>query len=120
VTRERLLPVVLSVIIIVAVALLQERSRHLAALLAAMPLTAPLAMWIVFSASQGDYRQTADFVASMALGFVAALAFIAACWFGLRHQWGFPVVLGLGAVVWLASVVLPSLVWRWLTTLDAR
>jgi len=60
VTRDRIVPVVLSVAVIVAVALLQARSRTLAALLAAMPLTAPLAMWIVFAASDGDHRQLDD------------------------------------------------------------
>jgi glycerol-3-phosphate acyltransferase PlsY len=42
------LPVVLSVLVIVVVAVVQERSRHLAAIIATVPLTAPLAMWIVF------------------------------------------------------------------------
>ena len=35
-------------------------------------LTAPLAMWIVFSGSRGDHRQTADFVGSMIAGFVGS------------------------------------------------
>jgi hypothetical protein len=114
VTRDRVVPVVLSVAVIVAVALLQARSRTLAALLAAMPLTAPLAMWIVFAASDGDHRQTADFVASMALGFVAGPAFIAGCWLALRQQWSFPLVLAVGAAAWLGTVLLPSLAWRWM------
>jgi len=44
VTRERVVPVVLSLLIIVLVAVVQERSRHLAAIIATMPFTAPLAM----------------------------------------------------------------------------
>lgn len=60
--QERVVPVVLSVLVILLVAVVQERSRHLAAIIAAMPLSAPLAMWIVFSATHGDQRQTADFV----------------------------------------------------------
>jgi len=82
--------VLLSVLVVVLVAVVQERSRHLAAILATMPLTAPLAMWIVFSASRGDQRQTADFVGSMVIGSVASLLFVLACWFGLRQEWGFP------------------------------
>ena len=87
--RERVVPVALSVLVIVLVAMVQERSRYLAAIIAAMPLTAPLAMWIVFSASQGDQRQTADFVGSMVVGFAATLVFVLTCWFGLREAWGF-------------------------------
>ena len=62
---ERAVTVLLSVLVVVLVAVVQERSRHLAAIIATMPLTAPLAMWIVFSASRGDQRQTGDFVGSM-------------------------------------------------------
>jgi len=65
---ERAVTVLLSVLVVVLVAVVQERSRHLAAIIATMPLTAPLAMWIVFSASRGDQRQTADFVGSMVIG----------------------------------------------------
>ena len=112
-TRERVVPVVLSVLVIVLVAVVQERSRHLAAIIATMPLTAPLAMWIVFSATRGDHSQTADFVGSMFGGFVGSLVFVVACWFGFRQQWSFPLVLAFGAATWLAIVSLPGLVWRW-------
>ena len=77
-TSERVVPVVLSVVIIVLVAVVQERSRALAALLATMPLTAPLAMWIVFSAARGDHDQTAEFTGSMVIGSVASLVFVLA------------------------------------------
>ena len=50
----RVVTVLLSVLVVVLVAGVQERSRHLAAIIATMPLTAPLAMWIVLSASRGD------------------------------------------------------------------
>jgi uncharacterized membrane protein (GlpM family) len=106
-------PVVLSVLVIVLVALAQERSRHLAAIIATVPLTAPLAMWIVFSATQGDHSQTADFAGSMLVGVVASLVFVLACWFGFRQHWSFPMVLVFGSAIWLAIVLLPSLVGRW-------
>jgi hypothetical protein len=106
---ERLVPVALSVLVIVLVAIVQERSRALAAIIAIMPLTAPLAIWIVFSASGGDQRQAADFVRSMVVGSVASLIFVLACWFGLRHAWGVGMTLVVASVVWLAVVT----GWRW-------
>jgi hypothetical protein len=109
--RDRVIPVAVSVLVIVVVAIVQERSRYLAATLAAMPLTAPLAMWIVFSASDGDQRQTADFVASMVMGFAASLVFIVACWLGLRQGWGFAMTLIVASAVWLTIVTLASW-WR--------
>jgi hypothetical protein len=69
---EKFVTVLLSVLIVVLVAVVQNRSRHLAAIIATMPLTAPLAMWIVFSASRGDQRQTAEFVGSIWLLIVLA------------------------------------------------
>jgi uncharacterized membrane protein (GlpM family) len=112
VIRDRIVPVVLSVVIIVLVAVAQARSRHLAAILATMPLTAPLAMWVVFSASSGDQRQTADFVWSMVIGSVASLVFVLACWFGLRREWGLVATLALAAAVWLLIVLVPRWVGR--------
>jgi len=106
---EKFVTVLLSVLIVVLVAVIQERSRHLAAIIATMPLTAPLAMWIVFSGSRGDQRQTADFVGSMLAGFVGSLVFALACWLGFRREWGFLTTLGVGAAAWLLIVQLP----RW-------
>ncbi len=103
---ERVVTVLLSVLIVVLVAVVQERSRHLAAIIATMPVTAPLAMWIVFSASRADQRQTADFVGSMVVGSVASLVFVVACWFALRQAWGFPVTLAVASAIWLLIVLL--------------
>lgn len=107
---EKLVTVLLSVLIVVLVAVVQERSRYLAAIIATMPLTAPLAMWIVFSGSRGDQRQTADFVGSMIAGFVGSLVFALACWLGFRREWGFLVTLAFASAIWLAIVLAP----RWL------
>jgi len=107
---ERTVTVLLSVVVVVLVAVVQERSRHLAAIIATMPLTAPLAMWIGFSASRGDQRQTADFVGSMVIGSVASLLFVLACWFGLRGEWGFLISLAFGSTIWFLIVLVP----RWI------
>lgn len=106
-TSEKIVTVLVSVLIIVLVAVIQERSRHLAAIIATMPLTAPLAMWIVFSASRGDRRQTADFVGSMVIGAVASVVFVLACWLGFRREWGFPATLVSASAIWLLIVVIP-------------
>jgi hypothetical protein len=71
-------------------------------------------MWIVYSATQGDHHQTADFVASMVVGAAASLGFVLASWFGFRQQWNLPVVLVFSSAVWLAIVLVPHLVGRWL------
>lgn len=49
----------------------------------------------------------------MFVGFAASVVFVAASWFGFRRQWSFPVVLVFGLAIWVAIVLLPSLVGRW-------
>ena len=110
--QERVLPVVASVIVIILVAVVQERSRHLAAVLASMPLTAPLALWIVFSATKGDHQQTANFAASMVVGFISSLVFIVGCWYGFSRNWSFNLVLSVGAVVW-SLIMVGTRYWLW-------
>jgi hypothetical protein len=110
---ERALPVAVSVLVIVAVAVVQQRSRPLAALLATMPLTMPLAMWIVFAASGDSHRQTAEFVGSMLVGQVAGVVFVVACWMALGRQWPLPAVLLVGAVGWLLTVVAVPIARGW-------
>lgn len=106
--RDRVLPVALAIVVIVLVAVLQDRSRYLAALLAVMPLTAPLAMWVVFSATGGDHRQTAEFTGSMVMGSVASLVFVLASWLALRQGWPFPIVVLFAGVIWLAVALVPG------------
>jgi uncharacterized membrane protein (GlpM family) len=109
---EKTLPVVASVVIIVLVAVVQQRSRDLAAILSSVPLTAPLAAWIVFSASGGDHQQTAQFVRSMLAASIATVIFVLACWYGLRQQWPFPVVMAIAFGLWGVLVAVPYLVRR--------
>ena len=73
---EKIIPVAASVVIIVLVAMLEERSREMAAIAAVMPLTMPLAVWIVFSGSGGSHQQTAEFVRSMFTAYVPTLVFM--------------------------------------------
>jgi len=109
---ERVVPVVLSVVIIILVAIVQERSRHWAALIAALPVSAPLALWIVFSATRGNHTQTAEFASSMLVGVGASMIFLVACWLALRFQWRFSLVLLFGGAVWCLVVGLANWIGR--------
>ncbi len=109
---EKIVPVVVSILVIVLVALVQERSRELAAIAAVMPLTMPLAAWIVFSASGGDHQETARFVGSMFAAYLPTVIFVAALWVGLRQAWPFALALVGAFAVWAALVALAHLVRR--------
>ena len=101
---QKVVPVVLSVLVIVLVAVVQERSRWAAAILASMPLSAPLALWIVYSATGGDHEKAAEFAGSMVLGVLATCGFVLGTWWALRRGWPFGWVLGVGTLVWLSCL----------------
>ena len=96
------------------VAIVQDRSRDLAAILATLPLTAPLAAWIVFSASGGDHQHTAHFVRSMLAASIATVLFVVVCWYGLQQRWPFAVVMVIAFGAWGMLVAVPYLVRRFL------
>jgi uncharacterized membrane protein (GlpM family) len=111
-SAEKVVPIAVSVVIIVLVALVQERSREVAAIVAVMPITMPLAAWIVFSSSGGDHLETSRFVGSMLSAYLPTVVFVAAFWVGLRQGWPFALTLVAAFAVWAVLVALPHLLRR--------
>lgn len=62
---QKIFPVLTSIAIIIVVAILRDRSRAVAAVLATMPINIPLALWIVSSGSDNDPQVMSDFVRSL-------------------------------------------------------
>jgi uncharacterized membrane protein (GlpM family) len=87
--------------VIILVSVLQEKSRFVAAVLASMPLMAPLALWVVFAGSNGDHEKSAEFVAAMVPGVIATLGFVVGTFVALKYRLSFPWVLASGAASWL-------------------
>ena len=81
---QDILPVLLSIFIIILVAMLEKQSKLFAALTATMPLTAPLALWIVYSSNSGDKTTVSQFSLSLLLGLLPTLAFLVTVWLGAR------------------------------------
>lgn len=114
-SAQKVVPVLASLLVIIAVAIVQERSRFFAAVLASMPLTAPLALWVVFTSTGGDHQKAADFAASMVLGVAATLAFVVGTWVALKRGWSLPKVMATGGLIWLVVLASGRLVqtyWR--------
>ena len=78
------LPVILSIIIIVLVAILEKQSKLFAALIATMPLAAPLALSIVYSSNAGDQTAVSEFTFGLVVGLLPTLAFLIAVWLAAR------------------------------------
>jgi len=97
---QDVVPVVLSIIVIILVAVLEKQSRLFAAITATMPLGIPLALWIVYSANAGDKQVVSQFSLSLLLSFLPTLAFVITIWFAARAGMKLGPMLITGYSVW--------------------
>jgi hypothetical protein len=81
---QDIIPVLLSIVVIILVAVLEKQSKLIAALTATMPLAAPLALWIVYSSNAGDEAAVSQFSLSLMLGLLPTLAFLVTVWLAAR------------------------------------
>ncbi len=101
---QRYLPVVISICLLIAVAILRNRSRTLAALLVTMPINLPLGFWIISTVDGVDQASMDTFVRSTLLGLVVTFVWLLAVWALLRAGYGvWPAMLG-GYAVWAVIV----------------
>ncbi len=99
-TLRQVMPVIVSILIIIAVAVLRQYSRTLAAILATMPINMPLSIWIIYTAENGDKAAIADYTQTLMWGLVPAFFFLIAAWLAFRAGWALPQAMGAGYVVW--------------------
>ena len=97
---QDIIPVVLSIVVIILVAVLEKQSKLFAALTATMPLAAPLALWIVYSANAGDKQVVSQFSFSMLLGLFPTLAFLIMVWLTARAGMKLGPIIISGYSVW--------------------
>ncbi len=98
------LPVVLSVLIIVMVAVLEKQSKAVAAVTATMPLTIPLAIWIVHASSKGERGEVTGFTLYLFLGILPTVAFVLAAWLAARSGAKLGGIILAGYATWGAAV----------------
>ena len=97
---QRILPVVASILIIIAVAIVRQYSKALAPILATMPINIPLAMWIVYSADEGDQAGMEQFVRDLFINILPTFVFLLIAWLGARAGWGLVTTIIVGYVGW--------------------
>ena len=100
------LPVLLSILIIILIAIIEKQSKFLAAITATMPLTAALGVWIVHSSSGGDASSVAEFSLGMLIAIIPTMCFILTVWLASRAQIKILPTLVLGYAVWGIGVAL--------------
>jgi hypothetical protein len=97
---QDVIPVILSIVVIILVAILEKQSKLFAALTATMPLAAPLALWIVYSSNVGDKAVVSQFSLSLLLGLLPTLAFLITVWLAARAAMNFVPMILTGYSVW--------------------
>jgi hypothetical protein len=98
--RNEIIPVVISALVIVLVAVLQNQSRLVAAVTATMPTKVPLALWVVYAANKGSQKTMETFSRSLLIGIFPTIGFLLAAWFAARAGWNFLLILAVGYAVW--------------------
>jgi hypothetical protein len=103
---QDVIPVLLSIIVIILVAVLEKQSKLFAALTATMPLTAPLALWIVYSSNAGEKTAVTNFSLSLVLGLLPTLAFLVTVWVAARAGMKLVPMIMTGYSVWGAGALI--------------
>lgn len=91
---QQVTPVLISMTIIVAIAVLRNYSTTIAAITATMPIMVPLSMWILYSGVGGDQAVTIQFIQAMVLGVTATLISVVTMLFVARSGWGIIGIIG--------------------------
>ena len=112
---QDILPVVISVMVIILIAVIEKQSKTIAAITAVMPLTAPLALWIVYSSSGGEQAAMSEFTLGLILGLLPTLGFAVAAWLAVRSGWKLGPVLLVGYGAWGIGTLLIALLRNLLT-----
>jgi hypothetical protein len=99
-TLQRWLPVATSIAIILVVAVLRDRSRSVAAVVATMPINVPLALWVISSGADGDSRVISDFMRATLIGLAPSVVWIGIVLAATRAGWGIWPAMAVGYVVW--------------------
>ena len=103
---ENTLPVLLSIIVIILVAILEKQNKLVAAITATMPLGVALALWIVYASASGARQVVTQFSFSMLLSIFPTIAFLVAVWLGARAGLKLGPLLLVGYLVWGIGAVL--------------
>lgn len=108
---SKVLPVVISCITIIFIALISENSRFIAGITATMPLGVPLSMWVVYANADSDQVALRDYINSLGLGFVALLAFMIVVWFATnRLNASLWPSIGMGYAAWAVVLGVASVI----------
>lgn len=97
---QEFLPVIASVIVIITIAVIEKQSKTIAAITAVMPVTAPLALWIVYASSGGETAATSEFTFGLIVGLIPTFGFAVVAWLAARAGMKLGSILLIGYSTW--------------------
>jgi len=101
---NRVLPVLVSIAIIIAIAVLRNVNKQFAAIVATMPINIPLGLWIVYAGEGGGSARVLEFTQSVAINLIPTILFTVACYFALKAGWTLIPTILAGYAVWGVSL----------------
>jgi len=99
-TLRQILPVGISIVIILIVAVLRNYSKTLAAIFATRPINLPLSLWIIASADGSDNAAMSVYAEKLVVGLFPTMAFIIVAWLAMRAGWSVAPAIVVGYVGW--------------------
>jgi hypothetical protein len=100
-----IIPVITSIMVLILVAIIEKQSKLFAAVTATMPLTMPLALWIVYSSSRGEKSAVEKFTSGLIVGIIPTFAFAIATWLATRAGLKLAPILFIGYAVWAVTLL---------------
>ena len=102
---QKTFPVIISILIILLVAVLRDRSKTLATLFATMPINMPLALWVIASGGANDTADMSGYVRNFIIALVPGFIWLGMVYILLKVGWGLlGAILG-GYAVWGIIIV---------------
>jgi hypothetical protein len=100
----RVLPVIVSIIIIVGVAILREYSRTLAAILVTMPINILLGLWVIYAGDGDNPAAMQQFTSAIFINIWPTILFLIVIWLAARAGWTFLPMLAAGYAAWAVGL----------------
>jgi hypothetical protein len=114
---QRILPVIVSILVIISVAVLRQYSKTFAAIAATMPINIPLGLWIVYAGEQGDAATTAanmaDFSRLVTINMIPTIFFAMVAWLAFRSGWTLVPAILAGYAAWAVTLAISMVIRGW-------
>lgn len=101
---SRITPVIVSITIIIAIAIIRQYSRTFAAIAATMPINVPLGMWIVAAGADNPKTELVEFNNALVINIIPTLVFLVVAWQLSKNGFSVVQTIVFGYVAWAASL----------------